>query len=117
MKIQSAVKCQLPYTETTHNSYAACGRKHNTNTAQKHKAQWHLTTFGQKRKLWIYVKVLVGCAITIWRRGGSRSTRRKPLTTCSENASCQSQNFFSLLWFEPLHYRRHTHYRQRRRTR
>jgi hypothetical protein len=39
----------LPNTETTHNSYAACGRKDNTNTAQKHKA---LTShyFGQKRK-------------------------------------------------------------------
>jgi hypothetical protein len=28
----------LPNTETTHNSYAACGRKDNTKTAQKHKA-------------------------------------------------------------------------------
>jgi hypothetical protein len=51
---------------------------------------------------------LVGCTITIWRRGGSRSTRRKPRTTCSVDASCQSENFLPLLWFEPLHYRRHT---------
>jgi hypothetical protein len=29
----------LPNTETTHNSYAACGRKDNTKTVQKHKAQ------------------------------------------------------------------------------
>jgi hypothetical protein len=35
-------------TETTHNSYAACGRKDNTKTAQKHKAQWHLTTLARK---------------------------------------------------------------------
>jgi hypothetical protein len=27
MRIQSAVKCQLPDTETTHNSYAAFGRR------------------------------------------------------------------------------------------
>jgi hypothetical protein len=28
----------LPNTETIHNSYAACGCRDNTNTAQKHKA-------------------------------------------------------------------------------
>jgi hypothetical protein len=38
----------LPNTETTHNSYAAFRRKDNTNTAQKHKAQWHLTTLTRK---------------------------------------------------------------------
>jgi hypothetical protein len=35
-------------TETTHNSYAAFGRKDNTNTAQKHKEQLHLTTLARK---------------------------------------------------------------------
>jgi hypothetical protein len=35
----------LPNTETTHNSYAAFGRRTSfTHTVQKHKAQWHLTT-------------------------------------------------------------------------
>jgi hypothetical protein len=29
----------LPNTKTTRNNYAACGRKDNTNTAQKHKTQ------------------------------------------------------------------------------
>jgi hypothetical protein len=49
------------------------------------------------------------------REGRSRSTRRKPLTTCSLDTSYQSEIFLPQLWFEPLHYRRHTHYRQRRR--
>jgi hypothetical protein len=41
----------LPNTETTYNSYAAFGRKDNTNTAQKHEAQWHLKISPEKEIL------------------------------------------------------------------
>jgi hypothetical protein len=41
----------LPNTETTHNCFAACGCKDNTRTAQKLKAQWHLTIWARKGNL------------------------------------------------------------------
>jgi hypothetical protein len=53
MRIQSEVKCHCCLnTETTHNSYAACGRKDNIKTAQKPGTQGTMTShhFGQKSK-------------------------------------------------------------------
>jgi hypothetical protein len=44
-------------TQHRNNSYAAFGRKDNTNTAQKHKVQWHLTTLARKGRSRIYFRV------------------------------------------------------------
>jgi hypothetical protein len=83
------------FTETTHNSTAARGRKDNTTTAQKHN---DVSLHGQKRKSYIYFYSLVGCTITISWRDGSRSTQRKSLTICLIPAWI----FLPRLLFEPL---------------
>jgi hypothetical protein len=90
----------------------------NTGQLERSRLGWRNLRICSEFSRSIFLASGVGCGVkSIGLNSKIYGTRRKPLTTCSIDASYQSENFLPRLWFEPLHYRRHTHYRQRRQAR